>query len=221
MGKSVAERKTIRCAIQFESYIAHPYWPEREKAIRIQLHSGVNRLKNDDKKVAAIKGQCEKEGITVEEYEKMLGLAGRQWYRVDSYDLTTPIIIPRHQLAGCLVETVGRTPKAIKGKYEKDSFRALVQLSDFVTEKTEKDGVFSRFVKLETSNKRDLQENEFIGRYETTGAAFIATGTLNVEAEANLDDLKRLFNYAVMEVGVGASRKMGFGRGKVVEFIEK
>ncbi len=213
-------RKTFKCVLEFQNYIAHPYWPERDRVISIDLKSGVNRLKNDDKKLAALKGQCEKEGITLDNYYALIETAKRQWYRADNNNQASKIVIPRHQLAGCLVETIGRTPKAIKGKYEKDSFRALVQLSDFTTDRTEADGVYGRFVKLEGSNKRDFQRNEFIGVHFKEGLLFTARGSVEVEPTAKVDDLRRLFAYAVEEIGVGAARKMGFGRGRVVELTE-
>ena len=207
-------RKVIRCAIRFESYIAHPYWPEREQVIQIQLHSGVNRLKNEDKKKAAMKAECEKRGLTLADYDKLVLLADRRWYRVDNEDLKSPILIPRHQLAGCLVETISRTPKAVCGPYETDSFRHHVRLSDFLTEKTDADKQFDRYVKLEGSNKRDHQVSPVI-------CDFLATGTLSVADDTKLPPLRRLFDYAFSEVGVGASRKMGYGRGEVEEFNEE
>lgn len=207
-------RKTIRCQIAFESYIAHPYWPERERVISIELKSGVNRLKLEDKKEAALKSQCEKEGITLADYREFIEKAARQWYRRDNDDVDSPIVIPRHQLAGCLVETIGRTPKAVHGKYNADSFRHHVRLSDFITDRTAADGVFDRYVKLEGSNKRDHQQNETI-------KTFVAEGTLSVPSDTKAEDLKRLVAYAVCEVGVGASRKMGYGFGEIVEFEEE
>jgi len=207
----LAERKTIECVIQFESYIAHPYWPEREQSIQIELRSGVNRLKNDDKKVAALRAECGKRGITLEDYRELKRLAARPWYRIDSADESSPIIIPRHQLAGCLVETIGRSPKALRGKYEKDSFRHHVRISDFTTEKVQADEVFDRYVKLEGSNKRDHQVSPVIRDFE-------AVGTFSIVHDAKPEELKRVMAFALEEVGVGASRKMGYGRGAIVSF---
>lgn len=45
--------------------------------------------------------------------------------------------------------------------------------------------------------------------------AFQAQGVLIVDDDAKIEDVRRLLNYALAEVGVGASRKMGFGRGQV------
>jgi CRISPR/Cas system endoribonuclease Cas6 (RAMP superfamily) len=108
-----------------------------------------------------------------------------------------------------LVEAVGRATRNLRGRFEKDSFRHLVQLSDFVTDKTVADGVFDRYVKLEKTVMRSRQRNEFI-------QDFTATGTLSIPGDVKVADLRRLLDYAVEEVGVGASRKMGFGRGVVV-----
>jgi len=202
------QRKQLVVEIAMESYIAHPFWPEREHVIRIELHAGLNRLRNEEKKVAALKGQLEKEGLTVEDYHELQRRAAREWYRIDPTDEASEIIIPRHQVAGCLVETINRTPKAVNGGYNADSFRHIVRVGDFSTGKKKPDGVYSRYVKLDGSNKRSLQENEKIER-------FTALGKISVPSDAKPGVLRRLFAYAFEEVGVGAARKMGCGRGVV------
>jgi len=209
-GMKAMDRKTLTIEVAMESYIAHPYWPERERVIQIELHSHVKMLKSDDKKAAAIKGQLEKDGLTLEDFEELKRKAAREWYRLDCDDSNTEIIIPRHQVAGALVETINRTPKAVNGGYNADSFRHVVRIADFHTGKTKADGTYSRYVKLDTSNKRSLQENEFIEK-------FLATGSISVSTDAKADVLKRLFAYAFDEVGVGAARKMGYGRGRLVK----
>ena len=125
------------------------------------------------------------------------------------------IIIPRHQLAGCFVEAVIGAPANVRGEYHKDSFRHHVRLSDFSTGKQKCDGVFSRYVKLETSNMRSLQESEYIEQ-------FSACGTIEVDpdfTEKRLEGLRRLLDYALQECGCGSSRKMGYGRG-VLDTLE-
>lgn len=205
------ERKVLKCKIEFEKYIAHPYWPERELLIRIAKDSGMNRLRSDAKRQTALTQECSKHDMTLEDYAKLEVLAARQFYRVSEPD--GEIIIPRHQIAGSLVHTIKFAPKNLRGKYNDDSFRALVQISDFLTGKTQKDGTYSRYVKLETSNMRSLQSNDYIER-------FTATGTFNVHVDDKVADLKRLLSYAVEETGIGACRKMGYGRGILVELEE-
>ena len=138
--------------------------------------------------------------------------ANRQWYREGDKD-DGKIVIPRHQLAGCLVEAVGRAPKNLRGRFDKDSFRHLVQVGDFVTNKTAADGVFDRYVKLEKSNMRNRQCNEYVEN-------FTATGTISIPTNVKTEDVQRLLEYAIEDIGVGASRKMGFGRGTVVSFSD-
>lgn len=205
-------RKTLALEVMFKSYLAHPYWPERERVISIQKSSGMNRQKSDDKRQAALKAQCDKEGITIAEFLELEKRASRQWYRADD-DPTSEIIIPRHQVAGCLVETIGRSTKNLRGHFTKDSFRHHVQLSDLRTGKFERDGVFDRYVKLETSNMRSRQVNEYI-------SDFLASGTVNVDVDVKVSDLSRLFAHAFAEIGVGAARKMGFGRGDLITLNE-
>jgi hypothetical protein len=205
------ERKTLTATIEFERYIAHPYWPERELLIRINKDSGMNRLRSDAKRATALKQEVEKHDMTMDDYAKLETAAARQFYRVSEPD--GEIIVPRHQLAGSLVHTIKFAPKNLRGKYNDDSFRALVQISDFLTGKTVKDGTYSRYVKLETSNMRSLQSNDYIER-------FTATGTFCVHMEDKVADLKRLLSYAVEETGIGACRKMGYGRGVLTSFEE-
>jgi len=207
------DRKTLTLEVLFELYVAHPYWPQRERVISIQKNSGMNRQKSEDKRQAALIAQCEREGLTLTEYHELQELAARQWYRLDNDDPASEIIIPRHQLAGCLVETIGKSTKNLRGQFTKDSFRHHVKLSDLRTGKTECDGVFDRYVKLETSNMRSRQVNEFI-------SDFVASGTVSVADYVKVSDLKRLFAHAFAETGVGAARKMGYGRGELVTLEE-
>jgi len=205
------------------SYIGHPYWGQRGDVIDIVKYSGMNRCKSEDKRQQALKGHLSKIGLTLEDFEDLQAKANRQWYRVDDDDQSSPIVVPRHQLAGCLVETIKRSPKSIRGKYSAESFRSHVQLSNFVTDKTVADGVYDRYVKLETSNQRNRQQNEYIG----IGQEFcdgknkkpvVAVGQLTLAAGVEPDELKHLMTFALSETGVGAGRKMGFGRGSIKSF---
>ena len=202
----------MQVSIQFNSYIASPYWPAKELVIRIQKDSGVNRQKSDEKRTAALKAQCNKMGMTYEAYLAAIKDSERQWYVNDA----GYIYIPRHQLAGAFVEAVGQSPKALRGPFTKDNFRALVQVGDFTTEKTKADGVFERYVKLDASNMRSLQRNEYIGNYLTEGKEFVAKGVILPSDKRQADTVKRLLQQVVESIGVGGSRKMGFGRGVVL-----
>jgi len=206
--------KPITVKLLMNNYIAHPFWPARNKCIEIEKKSGVNRQKSDEKRVAALKAECSRQGCTYEQYLEFRLQAAEQWYR--GADGT--IYLPRHQLAGAIVQTISSAPKALRGQFDRDNFRALIQLGDFSTDRKKPDGMFSRFVKLEGSNQRSFQENEYIGMYLDVGEPFEATGTIAVADAKQGDTVKALFAAAVETIGVGAARKMGFGRGTIVDW---
>lgn len=202
----------MNATLTLTSYIAHPFWDARSKVIGIEKKSGVNRQKSDEKRVAALKAECTKQGVTYDQYLAWKIAADEQWYRRPD---DGRIYIPRHQIAGAIVQTIGESPKALRGLFTKDNFRALVQISDFLTELTQASGVFARFVKLEGSCERSFQKNEYIGRYLDAGEPFTATGIIACQDPKQNDTVKALLTAAVERVGIGAARKMGFGRGTV------
>jgi len=206
----------MQVTLEMQSYIAHPFWPARSQCIDIEKKSGVNRQRSEDKRLAALKAECDKQGITYERYLELREEAAEQWYRRD--DKT--IIIPRHQIAGALVQVIGSAPKVLRGPYTRDNFRALVQIGDFMTDRKEADGVFGRFVKLEKSTQRNWQENEYIGVYLDQGQPFRAHGQISVAESKHKDTVKAIVSAAVTQVGIGAARKMGFGRGVVKAWKE-
>jgi hypothetical protein len=206
----------VRVTVLMTSYIAHPYWPARNRVIEIEKKSGMNRQKSDDKRQAALKAECERQGYTLAQYEQFKIEAAEPWYR--NGDRT--IIIPRHQLAGAFVQAIGTAPKSLRGPFDKDNFRSQVTVGDFATNRADADGLFCRFAKLEGSNQRSYQENEFIGRAidhgkEMTGSPFTANGVIDIPNPKHVDVVKALLVAVVETIGIGASRKMGFGRGKV------
>jgi len=201
----------IRVTLQLVNYIAHPYWPARDLVIDIEKKAGAARQRSEEKRIAAIKAECARHGITYDDYLRLKKEAEEQWYR----DKSGNIIIPRHQIAGALVQTIEQSPKAVRGPFTADNFRALVQISDFNTGLKNAAGKFVRFVKLEGSNQRSLQENEFIGQYLDQGEPFDAAGCVAISDERLEKYLSGLFNTMITTIGVGAARKMGFGRGIV------
>lgn len=206
----------IDVTLEMRSYIAHPFWPETNWCIDIEKKSGVNRQKSEEKRVAALKAECSNRGVTYEQYLEWKQLSKRAFYTRDD----GTIYIPRHQVAGALVQAIGGAPKALRGPYTKDNFRSQVEMSDFETTLKKRSGVFARFVKLESSNQRSWQENEYIGMYLDEGEPFVATGKLWLADAKQVKVVKALLTTVVTEVGIGAARKMGFGRGQVTKFEE-
>jgi hypothetical protein len=182
--------------------------------IEIEKKSGMNRARSEDKRMAALKAECAKQGFTLEQYEQFKREAAEQWYRKDG-----KIVIPRHQLAGAFVQAIGTSPKNLRGPFDKDNFRALIQIGDFETDRHFASGVFARFAKLEASNQRSYQENEYLGVYLDQGEPFEARGVFGIPNRKHVDTVRSLLEVVVGTTGIGASRKMGFGRGVVKEWV--
>lgn len=199
----------VRLIFDKPGYIAHPYWPEREQVVNIQKSSGMNRARSEDKRDAALRRYLEKQGMTHDDYKKLEQAAANEWYR----DKTGHIMIPRHHLSGCLVQATKTSPAG--SRFSQDQLRCLLQISDFSTDRKSGDSIFARFV-LPTdgkgnpiSNQRRLTKNEVI-------AGFTAVGTIDFDkSDVSEKAVRELLQYAGKYIGVGASRKMGYGRFKV------
>ena len=192
----------MKVCITFRNYIAHPFWPARNRVIEIEKKSGVNRQKSEEKRQAALKAECERQGFTLAQYEQFKREAAEQWYRNGD----GVIIIPRHQVCGGIVQAIGGARKALRGPFDRDNFRALVEVSDFATDRKVCDGVFGRFVKLEGSNQRSWQENEYLGEYLERGEPFEARGVVVCEPK-QADTVRSLISAVVETIGIGAAHK--------------
>lgn len=207
---------TVQVKISIKKYIAHPYWSELAQVIDIQKQSGVNRVRSEDKREAALANFLKKQGKTKEEYDALVLKSKRSWYRKNNDDLNSPIVIPSHQFSGMMVQAAMSAPAG--ARIDPTELRSIIEVSDFVTTKTKCDGVFSRYIMPKDgsgkplSNQRQLQTNEHLLDVE-------ASGTLVIDTErAKVDSVRALLDHAVSRTGIGAARKMGYGRGKVVSF---
>lgn len=208
---------TVKVGLTFNRFIMDPMTPDKQQVINVEKRSGVNRLKNEDKRAQAIRSQLKKEGISEREWEELKKrVAERQWfYNPDGF-----IYIPAYRMSAAFVEGLSNAPKSMAGPYTKDNFRSMVLVSDFVTDQKEPTGVFARFVRRE-SNMRDYQSHEFLGRYfragmagEMIGKPFNAAGVIECD-EKQVATVKDILEKVMADIGIGSARKMGFGRGGV------
>lgn len=196
----------MKIKLHMDSYIADPYWPERSEVINIRKRSGCDRGNmGEAKREQALKAQVEKEGLSWDEYENLVARSQRRWYRDDE----GLIIIPRHQLAGMLVETIGGSPKALRGNLGKDSFRALVKISDFSTGKKDRDEIYDRYIRNIKTTERRRQKDEVL-------KDFLAEGTITWDEVIKESDVLRVLSHGLRYVGLGGARKMGWGRGVIL-----
>ena len=199
--------KTHAVTLHFEKgYIAHPYWPELEKLINIQKESGTKRARSEARRLQALKDYLAAKGMTLAEYEALEKLAARPFYT----NAAGAILVPAHQPYGCLAQACDLGTAAVR-LTTLDQLRTVLTLTDFVTDRVKADGAWERFVVVTSgaggklSNQRALRRNEYI-------ADFAAEGTVRVLDSVDPARLLRFLEYAGREIGVGASRKLGWGR---------
>jgi hypothetical protein len=210
---------TYDVEVALSKYIAHPYWPEQERLINIRKQSGVDRARSEDKREKSLNAFLKKIGMNAEAFKELERMANQPWYRVNRNDENSPIVIPKHQIEGMLVHAASEAPSGIRVPV--DNLRSLIRASDFVTNRKKEDGKFERFVQPKDgkgnplSNQRRFTVNPYI-------SMFTATGTITFEETVvKAATAKDLLTYALFSVGVGACRKMDYGRGEVVRFEKK
>lgn len=211
---------TLNLNVSLHGYIGHPYWPEREKVINITKESGMSRARSTANKHKALEQHLISVGMTLAQYEELVHLAERPFYTAGDH-----IIVPSLHVTSMLVATCDMIRSAGK-PVPPDQVRSLITCSDWTTDRTAPDGVWERFAVVtagtgaKLSNQRALRTNPYIGSLPGVAGHFVsATGTVSVEEtmvkpQVLLDALK----WAGQHVGIGASRKMGWGRFTVESF---
>ena len=222
--KKTAEVKTglLTFAVELDfrqgkGYIAHPYWPEVAEVVDIQKKSGMNMARSEDKRTERLQKYLETQKLTMEHYRQLVKKAARPWYRVDPDDPKTEIIIPEMTLASALVHATVKAPAG--ARKDPEQLRCLLTLSDFRTGKKKEDGIYCRPCQPKDaktgkplSNQRAMRKNPYI-------QDFVAKGTVTFdEIDLKPEQVKLLLSFCGKYVGVGASRKMGFGRFIVTRF---
>lgn len=216
--------KLLNITLKFDKgYIASPYWPELERLINIQKESGMKRARSSANARAALEQHIKAIGMTLSEYEALEYRAKRPFYTISPTPSPSPsptptpsptIIIPEHHIYGMLVASAD-TIRAAGRACPPDQVRTRIHASDFVTDRTAPDGLWERFVTVTSgtgaklSNQRALRQDYYISN-------FTAIGTLSIDPDfVKPDVLISMLEFAGRNVGIGASRKMGWGRFEV------
>ncbi len=205
-------KKIIELEFGELGYIANPYWPEVEWLFQLEKAAKVHPRHGDDKRKLLIETHCKDKGIAIERVEEARRkIVEEKWYRVGNVP-TGNIYIPHHQFAGCLVQSL--QSHALKSVINKDAFRSFVTVGHLFIEPAKKkaDGTYDRYVKNPETNLRRLQSDEYI-------ANFVATGDIHFRDDVvEPEKLESLIKFAGEWVGVGAARKMGRGKYKLIGF---
>uniref|UniRef100_A0A6M3LCB3 Uncharacterized protein n=1 Tax=viral metagenome TaxID=1070528 RepID=A0A6M3LCB3_9ZZZZ len=195
--------------VHMESYIANPYWPEVDALIELQKKSGMNFQRTDEKRAATLLAYLQQCGMTMDDYRALEAKSQRPWYRLDDEDQTSEIVMPRHQLSGALVQTCNVSPSSVIKTSWAENLRTILRLEPWRTGKVQADKVFARYVKGE-SNQRRYQESPEIDDFDAHGEIRFDPDVIKPPK------VEALLKYALCNVGIGACRKMAYGRGEFV-----
>jgi len=205
--------KKIDIVLRFNrpGYIAQPYWTEMYHVIEITKKSGLNRQRSETARSAALKQHLESIGMTLDDFRKLEERAQRPFHQDEDGNIVIKTITE------CLVEAAMTAKSGIRLMVG-SSIRTALHVSPFVTNKKAPDGVWERFAVVtvgsgaKASNQRGLRRSPFIAEFDATGSISFE------ESLVDPDRLHKFLQYAGANVGVGASRKMGYGRFTVSEF---
>ena len=195
-----------------KGYIGHPYWVERSKLIDIQKASGLNRVRSEDKRAKALKAFLDTHDMTMDDYRALEVAANRPFYT----DAAGLIVISAHQLHGLMGQADDNAPSSIR-LARPEQIRTLIEWEDLATGKTKPDGIFERFVPVKSgtgqmlSNQRGLRADPYIENFSASGAVKILT-------EEHLVKARQFIEWAGIEIGVGAARKVSYGRFTVTQW---
>jgi hypothetical protein len=207
-----------------KGYLAHSYWPELEKVINIEKESGFRRVRSEAARQKTLAEYLTKVGMTKDELEALRARAERQFYTADDIARTSlgqypvnghdpdEICIPPNQIYGCLAQASDLARSATRVA-SRDQIRSVLDVvTPIYTGKVKPDGIFERFAVVTSgtgaklSNQRALRRNAYVGKF---------SGELVLEFDRTVAEPQKVEDFlafAGREIGIGASRKLGWGR---------
>lgn len=208
----------IAYTIHLRSYIGHPYWPEMAQLVDITKESGMSRARSSANRRKALEEHLKTIGMTLAAYEDLERLANRPFHT----DAKGNIVIPKPNVEAMVVATCD-TIRASGRPCQPEQVRTILRLSEWTTttpaaqaKMWERFAVVSSGTGAKLSNQRGLRRNAYVGAGPPTGEPtekVVASGTVDLTPEmVKPDVLRRALEYAGEWVGIGASRRMGWGR---------
>mgnify|MGYP001615730061 CR=1 FL=1 len=208
-----------------KGYIGHPYWTEREKVINITKECGMNRARSVDKRQKSLRAWLDAHDMTMEDFQRLEARAARPFYtRADvghhgaGVD-PDEIVVPAHHLNGMAAQACDLAPASVR-LASPEQIRTVMTIHDFATGKTKPDGIWERFAVVKSgtgqalSNQRGLRTDAYI-------AEVTAVGTIRLINDELASKGQHFWAWAGREIGVGAARKLGWGRFEVIEWTSR
>lgn len=214
----------ISLTIDLHSFLAHPYRREMNALINITKESGMNRARSTANARKALEEHLRSIGMTLAEFDALKGQANDPW----TVDAEGRIVIPRLNVTSMCVAMCDEA-RAAQKPCPPAMVRTALRPSAWSTDAEPTDAhVWERFAVVtagtgaKLSNQRGFRSNEFIGADPPEGGptkAVTAIGTFDINPDmVRPEILASALSWAGDRIGIGASRKMGFGRFTVVAF---
>lgn len=208
---------TIIATLTFtKGYIAHPYWPELERKINIEKESGMRRTRSAEKSTKTLRDYLAAHDMDMRDYEKLAERAERPFYTARDLDDANghdpaEIVIPAHQMYGALAQACSVASSSLRIA-SVENLRTVLKVGDVFTGKSKADGSWDRFVVVKAgagqklSNQRALRSNAYLGPFSATLDLHFSEDVLQRQRVCDF------IGFVGREIGVGASRKLGWGR---------
>lgn len=212
------DRETYHLRVHFggKGFVADPYWPEVAELINIQKSSGLNRAKSEANRRKALEEHLKLLGKTLADYEALQARAHQSF----AYGEDGKIVIPANNIESFLVNT-SDVVRAASRPCPPEQVRSLLTVTPWRTEKTAPDGTWERFATVSSgtgaklSNQRGLRKSEYIADFDAEGEMSFTPDFVKPSV------LEQAIRLGGENVGIGASRKMGYGRFTLVEWGKK
>ena len=197
-------------------FIAEPFTPEMSRYIDITKQSGMNRARSTANRRKALEEHLKQIGMTLVEFDELERLARRPFI----LDTDGHILITKTNVQGFLVATTDELRSASK-PCPKEQVRSRIGITPWATAKKAPDGVYERFATVtggagnKLSNQRALRSSHYI-------SGFSAHGQMSIDPEfVKPSVLEGAIRWGGENVGIGAARKMGWGRFTLASFEEQ
>lgn len=209
--------KTFSLTCRFDrGYIAEPYWPEMYQVIQITKLSGMSRAKSTANARKALEEHLRQNGMTLDDFEALKARAQRPFHTSADGE----IVLPPDQIGAFLVATTMQL-RAASRPCDPREVRVRIAPSAWRTGKHAPDGIYRRFATVtagtgaKLSNQRGLRESSYIEKFD-------ARGTLTIDEQfVRPETLRQAVEHGGQFVGIGAARKMGWGRFTLIDWREE
>jgi hypothetical protein len=222
--------RTFEATIHLRSFIAEPYWPELFERIDIEKKSGMNLKRLSQLRRQALEEELKARGLTLPEYERLCELGSRPWH----LDAEGRIVHPADKVASFVSHTTQRMTSGSR-PCDPDVVRVAIVPSAWRTGVDPAHArVWERFAVRHDSGRgnkkltemRMARRSHYIGaeppfELEPAGDKIVFTARFELDdSMVRPDNVAEMLRHGGEKIGIGACRKMGWGRFELLDWIE-